>query len=97
MEAEAGRLLVRIPLGVQQEALVARSLGQDVAIATGEVMLLERRRFDAVRTGFAVAVGIAGAAGALLVFGAVQNSPDPNPDPGEGEGFVIRLLSVPYR
>jgi hypothetical protein len=96
MDAEAGQLLVRIPLGVRQEALVTRSLGQDVTIATGEVVLLERRTFDSARTGFAVAGGIAGVVAAILVFGAVQNSPDPNPDPGEGEGFLMRLFSVPF-
>jgi hypothetical protein len=91
--AGADQIVVRVPLGVDRQALRSETFGQDVTIAVAQIEDLWRRRFSPVRTGLAAAGGVAVAAGLFYTFGAVANESTPGPPPEET--IRIPLLSLP--
>jgi hypothetical protein len=90
--AGADQIMVRVPLGVDRQAMRAETFGQDVTVAVAEIEDLWLRRFSPVRTAIVVAGGAAAAAGLFYTFGAVANESAPGPPPEEA--VRIPLFSV---
>jgi hypothetical protein len=85
------QIRVRVPIAVRQDGLLTRSLEQEVRIAAGDIVHIERREFNRVRTGVAV---LSGAAAVAVLVGSFLASrpPDPAVPSEEEEGSGIRLL-----
>jgi hypothetical protein len=95
------QILLRVPVAVQQDGLMTRTLGQDVRIPASDIVQLERRSFNRARTGFAVAGGAVAVVGLIAAF--VKSQPqnvDPRPGDEEGPGVHGRwfqLVTFPVR
>jgi len=93
---EADRLRVRVAVGYEQEALVTRELGRDVDIPAGEIVSVQRREFDKLRTGALVAGGVGVIAVILNSFGVIDNEdPVEFPTPPE-EGARIPIFTIRF-
>jgi hypothetical protein len=95
LEQDAGTLLIRVPLGVHWDGAITRSLGQDFSIPRSEVLLVEKREFNTLRTGLAVGGGVAAAAVLIHVFRRSRSEDHGGVLPPPGEETRIPLLSIP--
>ena len=87
-------LLVSVPVARRQDGMHVYSLSQTVRVPTREVLSIERREFDGIRTTLLIAGGTAAATGLLLgvieAFGRLGgDGDDPDPD------FSVSLFSIP--
>jgi hypothetical protein len=92
---EGDRLLLRVPVAVQRDALSTRELGQDYEVAVSQLELVERREFSAFRTGLAAAAGVGGAAVLLHAFSQLRKEEGADPSGPPVEMIRIPLLSIP--
>jgi hypothetical protein len=97
LEWDAGNLLIRVALGVHWDGAITRSLGQGFPIPRPEVLLVEKREFEALRTGLAVGGGVAAAAVLLHVFRRSRSEDHGGLPPPPGEETRIPLISIPVR
>ncbi len=97
VRTEDQTLLLSVRVGSRQEGLHSVDLSSTIRIPMGEILGVERREFDAVRSG-ALAVGTAGVAAAviLVIMESFGNGgrPDGPIDPEE-TWLPIRLFSIP--
>lgn len=96
-----GHILLRVPIRIRRDGTVVGSVDQDLTIPIDQVLRWEKREFNRVRTGLAVAGGLAGAIGLYVAFGSggppVGEEP-PRPPDGEAGGLArIELFSIPLR
>lgn len=90
-------LTLRVPVTAPRAGLQAPDIGQDVRIATGQILELQRREFSPARTGLLVA-GAAGAASMIILLIMDDAGATPQPGPGDGPEVIrIPLLSLPTR
>jgi hypothetical protein len=82
---EADRFLFQLPVAIQEQGAFRSEFGQNVWISTTDVMLVERRDLDPVRTGLMVGLTAAGVA-AFIHFITVDAIRPATPSPGDGEG-----------
>lgn len=97
VRTENGSLLLTVPVGNRRDGIHIVGLGSTIRVPVGEILGVERREFDAVRTGV-LAVGTAGVAATVILvimdsFGTAGR-PDGPVDPEETR-VPIRLLSIP--
>ena len=91
---EGGDLLVSVPIVQRREGIHFSALAQTIRIPTTEILSVERREFDGVRTVLFVTGGAAAAtaliAGVMEAFGRpARNGGGPDPD------FFLNLFSIP--
>lgn len=92
---EDERVFIRVPIAPRQEGFYTSTFGQDVSLATGEIVQLERRKLD--RAGTALLVGGTAAAAGAVIFLIVEAFGEPGkPEPPEPE-LRIPLFSIPVR
>lgn len=94
---EGDRLVLRVPVALQQDGLLTRELGREVAIEAGQIERLERRELSRGRTALAVAGGL-GAAAMLWASleGGRSEGGDGRPEPPV-ESVRIPLFRLPLR
>ncbi|MGH7553515.1 MAG: hypothetical protein ACREMQ_10875 [Longimicrobiales bacterium] len=89
------QILVRVPMAVQQDGLMTRTLGQEVSIPARDIVQVERRQFNRARTGVAAAGGAVAVATLIAAFLKSQSqSLDPRPGEEEGPGIHGRWFQV---
>jgi hypothetical protein len=99
LESGDDRLLVRVPIAVQQDALVTRTLGQDLVIPARSIVQIERRALDRGRSALVL---VGGAVAAAVAFASFRDSGPDGPgiprEPGEPEGMRARisLTLIPF-
>ena len=93
--AGADQIVVRVPLGVDRQAMRSEVFGQDVTVAVAQIEDLWLRRFSPARTALTAAGGIAVAAGLFYTFGAVANESTSGPPPEETLRIPFLSLPVP--
>jgi hypothetical protein len=94
---EPETLMVRVPVGARQEGIHTVTLGQTIRVPEGEILQVERREFDAVKTGGLVA-GVIGGSVFIIVsimdaFGGDQTNGDP-PQPPESR-IPVPFVRIP--
>jgi hypothetical protein len=92
---EEGRLLLHIPIGRRPEGFYTQDLGQNVVIPLREIVQLEQRRLDRVRTGLLTGASAVVVATVLLTiiddaYGGPGEAP-PDQEQMQGFEFPIRL------
>jgi hypothetical protein len=92
----ADRIVVRVPLGVDRQAMRAEVFGQDVAVPVAQIDDLWLRRFSVVRTALVAAGGVAVAGGLLYSFGAVGNEQGPGTPPEEAVRIPLLSVGAPW-
>lgn len=94
---EESTLMLRVPVGARQEGIHTVRLEQTIRIPEGEVLQVERREVDPLKTIGLLAVGVAGGTAMILsimeAFG--ESSPRRDPSPPEESRIPIPLLRVP--
>ena len=99
VSAEAGGLLLRVPVPVRVDGMLRDMIDQDVRIPAGSIVQIERRELDRARTYLSVAGGVATLAGVFLGFKAGGNdTPEIPQQPGEeeaGSRILVPFLSFP--
>ena len=99
MRNESGRLLLRVPVAIRQDGMVAGTVEQDVVIPAADVVRVERREFSRRRTSLVVLAGIGVLVGVIEAFGSGgppvgQDPPDPI-DEEAGSGATALRASLP--
>lgn len=89
------QLLVRVRIAEQQDGLLTRDLGRDVAIPASRIARLERRELNRFRTGLAVAGGAGIVAVLLRMFSDVHSEGDADPMPHPAEMTRVPPLTAP--
>ena len=97
VRAEAGGLLLRVPVPVRVDGMLRETIDQDVTIPSRSIVQIERREFDRTRTGLSVAGGVATLLGVFLGFKAGGNDTPEIPQPPGEEEAGSRLISSVFR
>ena len=99
VRAEAGGLLLRVPVPVRVDGLVRETIERDVTIPSRSIVQIQRRELDRGRTAMFVAGGVGTLVGIFLGFKAGGNeTPEIPQQPGEeeaGSRILVPFLSVP--
>ncbi len=91
---DSDKLVVRVPQSVVHEGFYSRPIGQDIEIATKNVVQLERRQLDKAGTGLLIAGTAALAAGVVfLILSGSRGENNPTP-PGPQE-IRLPIFSIP--
>ena len=93
---EADHLLVSIPIAQRQQGFYVSQIAQDVSVRTSEVVQIELRKVDTVKTGLFVIGTAAAAIGIVyaIIEAGSRSSDDGIPPVDE---FRIPVLSIPIR
>jgi hypothetical protein len=92
VESGEDRLRVRVPIAIQQDAIVTRTLGQELVIPANAIVQVERRTFNRGRSALVLLGGAVVAAVAYASFrDSGPESPDLPGEPGEPEGMRARM------
>lgn len=99
VSSQTETMLLRVPVLIRRDGQVAGTVEQDLTIPFEQMLGLERRALDRVRTGIAVLGLVGGVVGLYLGFGSggppSGEEPPPPPDE-EAPGFArIELFSLP--
>ncbi len=97
MRNEDGRLLLRVPIAYQQAGVVTRELGRDIEVPVADIVRVETRELDRVRTALSVAGGIGVVVVLYQAFGGTRSDGGaPIPEPPV-ETIRIPLFHLPLR
>jgi hypothetical protein len=93
---EGQELLLSVPVGRRLDGSMMTNLNQTIRIPTSEIVSFQRREFDALRSGFAVA-GAAGLITAVVVLILRPRGGDnlEEEDPPDDLQFDFSILSFP--
>ena len=93
---EGQELLLSVPVGRRLDGSMMRNLNQTIRIPTSEIVSFQRREFDALRSGFAVA-GAAGLITAVVVLILRPRGGDnlEEEDPPDDLHLDLSILSLP--
>lgn len=99
VRGDADRLLLRVPV-TRPSGMAGPTLAQEISIPVGEIVRIERREFNRVRTALAVLGGVAALAAVVAGFdesgSRAPEVPEKPQDPEAGVGFGgVTLLSIP--
>ena len=87
-------VMLRVPDRRGPTVVMGEAIGQDVRIPTHEIVQLERRRVDAVRTGLASALTVAVVGAAVVTILSDAFGGDDLSPPGEDNQLRVPLFSV---
>jgi len=94
---EPETLMVRVPVGARQEGIHTVTLGQTIRVPEGEILQIERREFDAVKTGGLVAGAIGASVFIIMSIMEAVGGDQPGgdtPQPPESR-IPVPFLKVP--
>ena len=94
LRQEPDRLYVRVPVARRQVGFFTEQVGQEIAIRTGEIVQLERRKLDRTATALLVAGTVAAATGVIFLIVEAWGSEgvvEPPPDELRVPIFSIRI------
>jgi hypothetical protein len=95
-ERRGDQLMLKVPIGTQQEGFFRSAIEQDLPIAEADVLGIDLRRFSGSRTMLLIGGSAGGAAAIVLTIIATSRNPSGDGGPGPEE-IRIPLFSVPVR